>query len=123
MSRHVEKPWGHEEIWAETEAYVGKILTIREGHRLSMQYHRTKEETIRVMQGTLQLQTGAPRPHGSGVVQRLMGPGEVYHVRPGTVHRFAAASGDVTLLEVSTNHLDDVVRIEDDYARAGGPDA
>ena len=114
MSRHVEKSWGHEETWAETEAYVGKILTIREGHGLHMQRHRTREETIRVMQGTLQLQTGAPRPNGSGTVQRIMGPGAVHHVRPGSVHRLTAASGDVILLEVSTNHPDDVAHTEDD---------
>ena len=85
-----------------------------------MQYHRVKEETIRVLEGTLSLQTGAPRPHGSGVTQQIMRPGDVYHVRPGAIHRFTACDTDVILLEVSTNHLDDVVRIEDDYSR-GGP--
>jgi len=111
--RIVEKPWGHEEIWAETSRYAGKFLIIRAGEELSRQYHEKKEETICVLEGRLRLEIG-PRP--DVVIQRLS-PGESFHVTPGTVHRFAADEVDVRLVEVSTPELDDVVRLEDRYAR------
>lgn len=110
--RTIEKPWGFEEIWAETSKYVGKYLHINEGHRLSRQYHVKKEETIRVLKGVLTLEIGEEPDQ----VLNLP-PGEVYHVSPGTVHRFCAVSGDVVLVEVSTPELDDVVRLSDDYTR------
>lgn len=114
--RIIKKPWGHEEIWAESDKYVGKILYIADGHRLSLQLHERKTETIRVLQGklTLVLQDG----HRDGpLYNRTLVEGESYHIATGTVHRFWAKEGDVTLLEVSTPELDDVVRIEDDYKR------
>lgn len=111
--RIVNKPWGHEEIWAETSRYAGKFLVIRAGQKLSRQYHERKEETICVLDGTLLLEVG-PSPAD---VRRL-GPGESFHVLPGTVHRFCAGEVDVRLVEVSTPELDDVVRLEDMYARA-----
>lgn len=110
---NVEKPWGHEEIWARTSKYVGKILHINSGHRLSQQFHRYKEETIRVLSGTLLLETGM----GADSTSQTLRQGEVFHVSPGTIHRFCAPDEDVVLLEVSTPELDDVVRLEDDYAR------
>lgn len=112
--RVIDKPWGHEEIWAETERYAGKFLVIRQGEMLSRQYHERKEETICVLAGTLVLEIG----RAPAEVRRL-GPGEVFHVKPGTVHRFCADAGlgDVRLVEVSTPELDDVVRLEDKYAR------
>lgn len=110
--RRVEKPWGHEEIWAETSRYVGKILHINKGHRLSRQYHEKKEETIRVAQGLLTVEVGS-----DGSNSWKYGPGGTFHVEPGTVHRFCAPDGDVEIIEVSTPELDDVVRIEDDYSR------
>ncbi len=111
--RTVNKPWGHEEIWAETSRYAGKFLIIRAGERLSRQYHERKEETICVLEGVLHLEVGkAP-----DIEVRFLHPGEVFHVTPGTVHRFCADDVDVRLVEVSTPELDDVVRLEDQYAR------
>jgi mannose-6-phosphate isomerase len=109
----VEKPWGHEEIWAHTSKYVGKILHIKAGHRLSQQFHRYKEETIRVLSGSLLLEMGI----GADATSLTVSPGEDFHIPPGTIHRFCAVQEDVDLLEVSTPELDDVVRLEDDYAR------
>jgi mannose-6-phosphate isomerase-like protein (cupin superfamily) len=111
--RLVEKPWGHEEIWAETDRYAGKFLIIRAGEMLSRQYHVHKEETICVLSGTLVLEIGA----GSDIEQRRLEPGESFHVTPGTIHRFCADQQDVRLVEVSTAELDDVVRLEDRYDR------
>jgi len=112
--RIVEKPWGHEEIWAETDRYVGKILYIRAGNRLSLQYHEKKEETVRVMQGSLLLTAS---DSNGGISTRVMQAGESFHVTPGTIHRFGAGEHNVVLAEVSTTELNDVVRIEDDYVR------
>jgi len=117
--RRVEKPWGHEEIWAETGAYLGKLLVIREGHRLSLQHHEQKEETIRVASGTLRLEL----EDDEGVLRtRELGPGESAHIPTGRKHRFGAVT-DVELYEVSTAHPDDVVRHSDDYGREGTSDA
>jgi len=110
----VDKPWGHEIIWARTDRYVGKILHITAGKRLSYQYHRVKEETLRVERGTLKL----VYDEGDGVRETEMGPGAVFHVPPGTKHRMEAVT-DVDVVEVSTPELDDVVRLEDDYGREG----
>lgn len=110
----VHKPWGHEEIWAITDRYVGKLLYIKSGHRLSRQYHQVKEETIRVLDGVLTVETEAD---GVFCFQQLK-EGEVFHVTPRTVHRFGAENGDVRLVEVSTPEIDDVIRLDDDYKRA-----
>ncbi len=112
----VEKPWGHEEIWANATRYAGKILFIKEGHRLSRQYHNTKEETIMVLEGQLICEEG-PSKLTPEIVRHVMDPGDIFHVSPGTVHRFCAEVGDVRLVEVSTTELADVVRLEDDYSR------
>ena len=111
--RRVDKPWGHEEIWAETDRYAGKFLIIRDGQMLSRQYHERKDESICVLEGVLDLELG----QGAALVVHQMTPGEAYHVTPGTVHRFCARRGDVRLVEVSTPELDDVVRLEDMYKR------
>lgn len=112
--RRVEKPWGHEEIWAETTRYVGKTLVVRAGHRLSLQHHEVKDETIRVAVGTLALTL----EDAHGVLQELsLGPGQVVRIPPGRRHRMLAIT-DVEILEVSTPELDDIVRHEDDYGRA-----
>ena len=112
--RIVKKPWGHEEIWAETDKYCGKILYIKAGHRLSLQYHEKKTETIRVMQGTLHLTLQDTK----GVIfDKKMQAGEAYHVAPHTRHRFGAGEHDVVIVEVSTPELDDVIRLQDDYKR------
>ncbi len=114
-ARFVDKPWGREEIFAETDHYVGKILFIRKGEALSLQYHEVKEETLRVLDGELELVSG---PDAHNLETDRLGPGTVFHIAPGTLHRMVAAS-DCRLLEVSTNHLDDVVRLEDRYGREG----
>ena len=108
--RRVEKPWGHEIIWAETKDYVGKVLHINAGHRLSKQYHETKEETVYVLSGILY------NYEADGTVTKVL-PGESFHVNVGQVHRFGANESNVEIVEVSTAYLDDVVRLEDDYDR------
>ena len=112
----IEKPWGHEEIWAQTSRYAGKILFIKKGHRLSRQYHRVKEETIMVQEGVLTCEEG-PRSEGESLIRHTLLAGDVFHVRPGTIHRFCAEETDVRLIEVSTAEIQDVVRLEDDYRR------
>lgn len=109
--RVVKKPWGREMIFALTRQYAGKILIIEKGRRLSLQYHRRKHESLFVLKGKLTLRLGR--------AARLAGPGEAFDVSPGTVHRFEARHGRVTLVEVSTPELDDVVRLSDDYGRTG----
>ncbi|MDH3455315.1 MAG: cupin domain-containing protein [Gemmatimonadota bacterium] len=109
----VEKPWGHELIWAKTDRYVGKILHIEPGHLLSLQYHEKKDETIFVLRGEIIFRVQI----GDELTERRMHEGERYHVTPGTVHQMEAIQ--VTdLLEVSTPELDDVVRLQDRYGRA-----
>ena len=108
--RRVEKPWGHEIIWAETDDYVGKILHINAGHRLSKQYHEIKEETVYVISGILY------NYDKDDNIQKFM-PGESFHVVPNQVHRFGANEVSVKIAEVSTPHLGDVVRLDDDYER------
>ena len=106
----IEKPWGHEKIWAKTATYVGKKLFIKAGHRLSKQYHEVKEETILVLSGVLTVSDKDDK-----IIEVC--PGETFHVVPGQIHRFGANYSNVELIEVSTNHLGDVIRIEDDYRR------
>ena len=115
-SRRVEKPWGHEMIWAETDRYVGKIISIEPGKRLSLQYHERKDESLIVIKGTLRLHLEGD----SGEIEvHDLGPGEHSRVRVGRRHRFEALDEPVELVEVSTPELDDVVRLEDDYSREG----
>ncbi len=111
--RRVEKPWGHEEIWAETEDYLGKLLFIRAGHRLSLQHHVVKDETIRVEHGQLDL---VLEDELGALQTRRLGPGDSARILAGRRHRFAAVS-DCRVYEVSTAHPSDVVRHEDDYGR------
>ncbi len=113
----VNKPWGHENIWAITEKYEGKILHIKEGGRVSLQYHRVKEETIMILEGQMELilEEGSQKNQCS----LILSPGDTYHISPLTVHRFCASQGtDVKLIEVSTPEIYDVVRIEDDHGRS-----
>ena len=108
------KPWGWEKLWAHTDKYVGKILHINPGHRLSKQYHNVKDETIFVMSGVLKLYTTEHE------IEHTMSEGMSCRIQPNTIHRFEAPEGGepVVLLEASTPELDDVVRLEDDYNRA-----
>lgn len=105
----VEKPWGQEVIWAKTEKYVGKILHIAQGHALSLQYHKVKDETIFVMCGKMEF-------FYDGKSEELT-PGMTRRIEPLKQHRMIALE-DCVVLEVSTPELDDVVRIADDYGRA-----
>lgn len=115
MSTFVEKPWGSELIWTHTDRYVGKMISIKAGARLSLQFHHEKDESIFVVEGTLNLHL----ENEEGDLEQIeMGPGEFARVPTGRVHRFEAIT-DVRLIEVSTPELDDIVRIEDDYGREG----
>jgi mannose-6-phosphate isomerase len=109
----VEKPWGHELIWASTDAYVGKVLHVRAGHALSLQYHERKDETIHLLRGRMRFWAG---PLGGALEEVALEEGASFRIRPGMVHRMEAIS-DVDILEASTPHLDDVVRLEDRYGR------
>ena len=108
--RKIDKPWGHEVIWAETEGYVGKLLCINAGHRLSKQYHEKKEETVYVIKGILY------NYEADGTITKVY-PGQALHINVGQIHRFGANESNVEVVEVSTPYLDDVVRLEDDYDR------
>jgi mannose-6-phosphate isomerase len=110
----VDKPWGHELIWARTALYVGKILHVRAGEALSLQYHRVKDETIMVLAGRMKLEFFVD---GDPPILCDLGPGEPFHIAPGLRHRMIAIE-DTDVLEVSTPELDDVVRLEDRYGRA-----
>ncbi len=108
----VDKPWGHELIWARTDRYVGKILHIEPGHLLSLQYHERKDETIHVLRGEIVFRVKVD----GKLTERRMKEGESYHITPRTVHQMEAVMSS-DLLEVSTPELDDVVRLEDRYGR------
>lgn len=111
--KHVTKPWGSEEIWAHTPRYVGKILYINPHSKLSLQFHKHKEETIRVLSGRLFLHHEVNK----NLTVTEMIEGDTFHIPTNTVHRFEARDEPVQLLEVSTSELDDVVRLQDDYNR------
>ena len=111
-----EKPWGTEEVWASTHRYVGKLLCISAGHRLSRKYHRIRSHTIRVLEGELTLEVG-PRKPGDEVEKITLTPGMAYYVQPRLIHRFCAEGEDVRLVEVSDHRAPDSVRLEDDYRR------
>lgn len=110
IPKFVEKPWGREVWFAQTKRYVGKILVIEKGRRLSLQYHKVKQESLYVLRGVLTL-------HIDGRLRTLR-PGGCFDVPTGTRHRFEARRGRVTLVEVSTPEVWDVVRLSDDYGRS-----
>ena len=114
-ARRVEKPWGHELIWALTDKYCGKVLVIETGRRLSLQKHEIKDESILVLSGRLRLHL---EDESGQVRQEELGPGESRHVATGRIHRYESIER-CELIEVSTPELDDVVRIEDDFGRKG----
>lgn len=114
-SGRVDKPWGHEMRWAVTERYAGKLIHINAGHSLSLQYHVQKDESIHVVSGVMDLQLESDS--GELETHRLT-HGMSAHIRPGRRHRFVAVE-DTDLFEVSSPEIDDVVRIEDVYGRAG----
>jgi mannose-6-phosphate isomerase-like protein (cupin superfamily) len=114
--RKVEKPWGHELIWALSDQYCGKVLFVKAGAALSLQFHREKDESWFVQSGRARLELGEV---GAKVLhEEVIAAGAAFRYRPGTVHRVTAIE-DTTILEVSTPHLDDIVRLEDLYGREG----
>jgi mannose-6-phosphate isomerase len=120
MSTKTDKPWGYELLWSLTDHYAGKIIHIDAGNRLSLQLHEYKSESILVVSGTLLLNLG----QGNDARVVVLNVGESADIPVGEIHRFEApADGDVEIIEVSTPHLDDVVRLEDDYAREGTTEA
>ena len=110
----VDKPWGHELIWAHTDRYVGKVLHINKGQCLSYQYHRVKDETVQLLRGVLDMDVETDE--GRTTLRFI--PGDSLHITPGMKHRMIAVE-ECEVLEVSTPELDDVVRLEDRYGRAG----
>jgi len=110
----VDKPWGYELVWAKTDRYVGKIIHVNAGHALSLQYHRVKTETVYLMSGRVVYEI----QEGEELRQLDLNPGDRLHIPAGTVHRVTAVE-DADIFEVSTPELDDVVRLEDRYGRAG----
>ena len=118
--RTVEKPWGSELIWAVTDAYAGKILFVKEGESLSLQFHKVKDEAWYVLSGRAEVELGGP---GERMLNsEIVSPGAAFHFPAGTVHRVKAVE-DTTILEVSTPELDDIVRLEDRYGREGTSEA
>jgi quercetin dioxygenase-like cupin family protein len=115
MPRRVEKPWGYEIWWAHTEQYAGKILHVNAGHRLSLQYHRAKDETCYVLSGKLLLIQG---PSPDELSESVISAGCSWRNAPGIVHTIEAIE-DADILEASTPELDDVVRLADEYGRQG----
>jgi mannose-6-phosphate isomerase-like protein (cupin superfamily) len=112
----VAKPWGHEVIWAANELYVGKVLHITAGHSLSVQYHERKDETIYLLRGQMIYRIDSK--DGRGLVEVPFAEGESYRNTPGVIHQMEAVT-DCEVLEASTPHLDDVVRLTDRYGREG----
>ena len=113
--RRVDKPWGHELIWALTDRYCGKLLFVRAGQRLSLQFHRVKDESWYVLAGRAEVELAAVGEKAT--TSEVVIAGAAFRFTPGTVHRVRALE-DTTILEVSTPQLDDVVRLEDAYGRA-----
>jgi mannose-6-phosphate isomerase len=114
--RKVDKPWGYELIWAVTDSYAGKILFVKAGESLSLQFHNVKDEAWYILEGRAKLELSAP---GERMLNNeVIGPGAAFHFPPGTVHRLTAVE-DTMILEASTPQLDDVVRLEDRYGRTG----
>jgi mannose-6-phosphate isomerase len=114
----VEKPWGHELIWALTERYAGKLLSVTAGHSLSLQFHREKDESWYVLEGRAELEFAAPGEKATS--SEIVTAGAAFRIEPGTVHRIRALE-DTVILEVSTPQLGDVVRLEDAYGRVEQP--
>jgi mannose-6-phosphate isomerase len=111
----VEKPWGWELVWALTDTYAGKLLFVRAGQSLSLQYHERKDESWYVQDGRAALELGVL---DGALEEREIGSGDTFHFTPRTVHRIRALE-DTLIIEVSTPDLDDVVRLQDDYGREG----
>ena len=112
--KRIDKPWGYEIIFALSEKYCGKLIFVKAGEQLSLQFHRVKDETIYVHSGRIELEIGDP---GGPLDAEVVGAGHSFRLKPGVVHRWRALE-DSIVLEASTPELDDVVRLEDRYGRA-----
>ena len=119
MVKRIEKPWGYEIVWAQTPDYAAKVLYINKGCQLSLQYHERKHETVFLYSGRMLLLL---EDHDGVLRENYVSPGQAYHIPVGRKHRMVALDEDCTVFEVSTDHLDDVVRLEDAYGRAGRVD-
>lgn len=109
--KKINKPWGYEIIWAKClNKYVGKLLHINSGHRTSKHYSQTKDKTVHVIKGILYVYDNEEK------ITRIL-PGGSFHVSPQQVHRFGACETNVELIEVSSYHFNDVIRVSDDYDR------
>jgi len=118
LAQQIEKPWGHEVRWAANEKYIGKIIHINRGKRLSLQYHEVKDESVLVLNGILVVHIGVTEDNKPESILVLK-QGESMRIKPKMIHRFCAPmDGHVRLIEVSTPEMDDVVRLQDDYGRA-----
>ncbi len=117
MAERVDKPWGYELRFIRTDRYAGKVLFIKAGSQLSLQYHEQKDEAFLIQEGEMELVLGK----GADQKVELLGPGDSRRIKPFTVHRFRAVT-DTLMFEVSTPELEDVVRLEDDYGREGTTD-
>lgn len=114
--RHVPKPWGHETIWAHTDRYVGKILHVKAGEKLSIQYHERKDETVYLLSG--EMKYWVQLPGDTELRDQRLVAGESFRITPFTIHAIEAVT-DIDVLEASTPELDDVVRMQDRYGREG----
>lgn len=114
--RHVVKPWGHETIWAHTDKYVGKILHVKAGEKLSVQYHERKDETVYLLTG--EMRYWVQLPGDTELRDQHLVAGQSFRITPHTIHAIEAIT-DIDVLEASTPELDDVVRLTDRYGREG----
>ena len=114
LPRKTEKPWGYELLFALTPKYAGKVIFVKKGYRLSLQYHKEKEESMYLLQGRVKFSV---QPQDGQIKETIGEPGYYLHLPPMTTHRIEALE-DSTILEVSTPQLSDVVRLQDDYGRA-----
>lgn len=113
----VEKPWGFERIIEKNGTYVVKELVVNPGHRLSLQYHEKKLETMMLVSGDALLQLESEKEQGK-MVNFRMRPFVPYLIQVGQTHRLIADGKErARVVEVSTTELEDVVRLEDDYNR------
>ncbi|MCF7845995.1 MAG: cupin domain-containing protein [Candidatus Peribacteraceae bacterium] len=110
------KPWGREIWFAAAKGYAGKILEVRKGARLSLQFHERKEETQFLFSGRIRLTFGAD---AKKLRTKILKPGDSFHIPPKMIHRIEGLAPLSKIFEVSTSELDDVIKLDDDYGRSG----
>lgn len=112
MAKKISKPWGYEILFAETKDYAGKLIYVKKGETLSYQYHQKKEETIFLFKGRVKITHEKNKKKNYFIMKE----GDSFHIPPKKKHRFQALANSY-IFEVSTPHLEDVVRLEDKYGR------